>query len=544
METINNGIATFDLIIIAIYFIVVLGIGLWIARKTSTGEDLFLGGRTFGWGIIGLSLFASNISSTTLIGLSGAAYSTGIVDSVYEWLSGIPLIIAAAIFVPLYLKSRITTIPEFLELRFDRRSRLFFSGITIFTSIVVDTAGGLYAGSLVLQLFFPDLILWQTCFVLAIIAGLYTAFGGLKAVVYTDAIQAIVLIIGCSVLTYMMFEKMDFDWGAVIASAPEGHFSVVRDLDHPSLPWTGLLLGVPFLGFWYWTTNQYIVQRVLGAKDIKNARGGVMLAGFLKIIPLFIMVIPGAMAISLLPGLENGDQVLPTAILTILPVGMVGLVLAGLIAAIMSSVDSTLNSASTLVVKDFIDSRGGGAQVQNSVDGSAVARAAGGRLTDKQVVNYGRITTVILMLVAAVWAPMIQNFEGIWVYLQQMFSIIVPPVVVVFLVGVFYKRGNGDGAFWTLLAGTGLGIVLFTLGQLELWPFHFTTNVGMMVAICTLIFIFVSRATVAPQYEQIADLVYRPGLLAADEGATGLADWRVQAVLLVALMGGLLAYFW
>lgn len=544
METINNGIATLDLIVIAVYFIVVLGIGLWIARKTTTGEDLFLGGRTFGWGIIGLSLFASNISSTTLIGLSGAAYSTGIVDSVYEWLSGIPLIVAAAIFVPLYLKSRITTIPEFLELRFDRRSRLFFSGITIFTSIIVDTAGGLYAGSLVLQLFFPDLILWQTCFVLALIAGLYTAFGGLKAVVYTDAIQAIVLIIGCSVLSYMMFEKMDFDWGAVMASAPEGHFSVVRDLDHPTLPWTGLLLGVPFLGFWYWTTNQYIVQRVLGAKDIKNARGGVMLAGFLKIIPLFIMVIPGAMAISLLPGLENGDQVLPTAILTILPVGMVGLVLAGLIAAIMSSVDSTLNSASTLVVKDFIDSRGAGPQVQTQLDGHAITRSAAGRLTEQQVVNYGRITTVILMIVAAVWAPMIQNFSGIWVYLQQMFSIIVPPVVVVFLVGVFYKRGNGDGAFWTLLAGTGLGIVLFLLGQFDLWPFHFTTNVGLMVGISTLIFVVVSRATEAPQYDQIADLVYRPGLLAADEGATGLADWRVQAVLLTALMGGLLVYFW
>jgi SSS family solute:Na+ symporter len=531
LDTINNGIATLDLIVIAIYFIVVLGIGLWIARKTTTGEDLFLGGRTFGWGIIGLSLFASNISSTTLIGLSGAAYSTGIVDSVYEWLSGIPLIVAAAIFIPLYLKSRITTIPEFLELRFDRRSRLFFSGITIFTSIVVDTAGGLYAGSLVLQLFFPDLILWQTCFVLAVIAGLYTAFGGLKAVVYTDAIQAIVLIVGCSVLTYMMFEKMDFDWGAVMASAPEGHFSVVRDLDHPTLPWTGLLLGVPFLGFWYWTTNQYIVQRVLGAKDIKNARGGVMLAGFLKIIPLFIMVIPGAMAISLLPGLENGDQVLPTAILTILPVGMVGLVLAGLIAAIMSSVDSTLNSASTLVVKDFIDSSG------------QQGRGAG-RLTEKQIVNYGRITTVVLMLVAAIWAPMIQNFTGIWTYLQQMFSIIVPPVVVVFLVGVFYKRGNGDGAFWTLLAGTALGVVLFLLGQFDLWPFHFTTNVGMMVGICTLIFIGVSRGTDEPVYEEIADLVYRPGLLAADEGATGLADWRVQAVILTAMMGGLLVYFW
>jgi len=544
LETVSNGIANLDLIVIAVYFVVVLGIGLWIASKTSTGEDLFLGGRTFGWGIIGLSLFASNISTTTLIGLSGAAYSTGIVDSVYEWLSGIPLIIAAAIFVPLYIKSRITTIPEFLELRFDRRSRLFFSAITIFTSIVVDTAGGLYAGSLVLQLFFPGLVLWQTCFVLAFVAGLYTAFGGLKAVVYTDAIQAVVLIIGCSVLTYLMFERMDFDWGAVMASAPEGHFSVVRDLDHPTLPWTGLLLGVPFLGFWYWTTNQYIVQRVLGAKDVKNARGGVMLAGFLKIIPLFIMVIPGAMAISLLPGLENGDQVLPTAILTILPVGMVGLVLAGLIAAIMSSVDSTLNSASTLVVKDFLDSGGGGARVQGTLDGNVSGGSAGGRLTERQVVNYGRLTTVILMVVAALWAPMIQNFSGIWTYLQQMFSIIVPPVVVVFLVGVFYKRGNGAGAFWTLVIGTGLGVLLFVLGQLNVWPYHFTTNVGLMVGVCTFLFVLFSQSTPAQSEAEIGDLVYRPGLLDPEDGATGLADWRVQAVILVMLMGGLLAYFW
>ena len=441
----KSQIATLDIVIIIAYFIVVLGIGLAIARRTKTGEDLFLGGRTFGWGLIGLSLFASNISTSTLIGLSGSAYSTGIVQSVYEWLSGIPLIIAAAIFVPLYLKSRITTIPEFLELRFDRRSRLFFSGITIFTSIVVDTAGGLFAGALVLQIFFPGLVIWQTCLVLALIAGVYTAFGGLKAVVYTDAIQAIILIIGCSVLTYMMFDQLDFNWANVVASAPEGHFSVVRPLDDEGLPWTGLLLGVPFLGFWYWSTNQYIVQRVLGAKDVKNARWGVILAGFLKVIPLFIMVIPGALAISLLPGLEKPDQVLPTAILTILPVGLVGLVLAGLISAIMSSVDSTLNSASTLVVKDFIDA--------GSSASSAVLdeQAGNNKLSEQQVVLYGRITTVVLMLLAAFWAPMIQHFEGVWIYLQQMFSIIVPPVVVIFLVGVFYKRGNGDGAFYTLI---------------------------------------------------------------------------------------------
>lgn len=243
--TMGTAISNIDLTVIAIYFIVVLLIGLVVARSTKTSEDLFLGGRTFGWGLIGLSLFASNISTSTIIGLSGAAYSTGIVQSVYEWMTGIPLIIAALIFIPLYLKSRITTIPEFLELRFDRRSRKFFSVVTIFTSIVVDTAGGLYAGAIVLKAFFPDLVIWQTTLVLALIAGIYTAFGGLKAVVYTDAIQAIILILGCSVLAYMMFEKLDFSWQNIVANAPEGHLSIIRPIDDESLPWPGLICAVP-----------------------------------------------------------------------------------------------------------------------------------------------------------------------------------------------------------------------------------------------------------------------------------------------------------
>jgi len=522
----TTGISNIDIGIIIIYFIVVMGIGIYIARKTETGEDLFLGGRSFGWGLIALSLFASNISSTTLIGLSGAAYSTGIANSVYEWMSGIPLIIAAMIFIPLYLRSQITTIPEFLELRYDNRSRIFFSGVTIFTSIVVDTAGGLYAGALVLQQFFPDLILWQTTLVLAVVAGLYTAFGGLKAVVYTDAIQAVILIFGCSVLTYMLFEKLDFSWDRVLAAAPEGHFSVVRPANDKTLPWTGLLLGVPFLGFWYWSTNQYIVQRVLGARDIRQARWGVVLAGFLKIIPLFIMVIPGAMAISLFPGLSNPDTVFPTAVMEILPVGLVGLVLAGLISAIMSSVDSTLNSASTLIVIDFI-------------------KPGNPNLSEKQIANYGRWTTVILMLVAAAWAPMIQNFEGIWSYLQQMFSIIVPPVVVIFLVGVFYKKGNADGAFWTLLIGTLLGILLFVLGQYDLWHQHYTTNVGIMIAISTIIFLVVSNSTAAPDLKIIEQYTYRKGLI--NEGMEGLPwyqDYRLHMLGLLAVIFWLLMKFW
>ncbi|WP_282159804.1 sodium:solute symporter [Ulvibacterium marinum] len=515
----EGAIHNIDLIIIGVYFIAVMLIGLYVARGTKTGEDLFLGGRTFGWGIIGLSLFASNISTTTIIGLSGAAYSSGIVQSVYEWMTGIPLIIAALIFIPLYLRSRITTIPEFLELRFDRRSRKFFSVVTIFTSIVVDTAGGLYAGAIVLKAFFPDLVIWQTTLVLALVAGIYTAFGGLKAVVYTDAIQAIILIFGCSVLAYLMFEKLDFSWENVLAAAPDGHLSIIRPADDSSLPWPGLILAVPILGFWYWTTNQYIVQRILGARDINNARWGVILASFLKIVPLFIMVIPGTMAIGLFPGLDNADQVFPTAVMNILPVGLIGVVLAGLISAIMSSVDSTLNSASTLLVVDFVKTR--------NPD-----------ITDKETVKYGRMTTLILMAVAAIWAPMIENFGGIWAYLQQMFSIIVPPIAVLFLVGVFYKRGNKEGAYATLIWGTIGGIILFVLGQLGYWPLHYVYNVGIMVVISALLFILVSRATPAPSGEQIELYTYKKDLINAGmENVPWYKDYRYQIVLLLVVIG-------
>lgn len=519
-------ISNIDIAIVISYFVLVLGIGFWIARRTKTGEDLFLGGRSFGWGLIGLSLFASNISSSTIIGLSGAAYTTGIVNSVYEWMSGIPLVIAALIFVPLYLRSRITTIPEYLERRFDRRSQLFFSGVSIFSTIVIETAGALYAGTLVLQAFFPDLNMWVSAIGLACIAGIYTASGGLKAVVYTDAIQAVILIVGCSILTYILFQRVDFDWAQVVATAPEGHFSVVRPLDDEGLPWPGLLMGVPFLGFWYWSTNQYIVQRVLGARDIKQARWGVILAGFLKIIPLFVMVIPGAIALTLYPNLENGDAVFPFLVTNVLPVGLVGLVLAGLISAIMSSVDSALNSSSSLIVIDFI-------------------KPGKKDMTDEDIARYGRITTIVLMVIAALWAPQIQHFKGLWDYLQMMFAIIVPPIAVIFLVGVFYKRGNGDGSFWTLMVGTGIGILLFILGERDLWHLHYTMNVGIAIVISAIVFVVVSLATAPPTAAQIEAYTYRKGLIGEGmEGVPWYLDYRFHMVILLALIGYILMIFW
>ncbi|MEM9835725.1 MAG: sodium:solute symporter [Bacteroidota bacterium] len=523
----TNGISTIDLLIVVGYFALVLGLGFYFARKNKTSEDLFLGGRTFTWGLVGLSLFASNISSSTIIGLSGKAYSTGVVQSVYEWMSGVPLLIAAVVFIPLYLRSRITTIPEFLELRYDARSRNYFSALTIIMSVVVEMSGGLYAGALVLKTFFPDLVIWQTTLLLAAVAGVYTAAGGLRAVVITDALQAIILIVGCTILTYLLFERVDFDWARVVASVPEGHLSMVRPADDPDLPWTGLLLGVPFLGFWYWSTNQFIVQRVLGSKDIKHARWGVMLAGFLKVVPLFIMVIPGVIAITALTGpIEDPDMVFPTAMKEILPVGLTGLVLAGLISAIMSSVDSTLNSSSTLVVIDFVKPR--------------LPQA-----TDAQIARYGRITTLILTVIAAVWAPQIANFQSLWDYLQLMFSIVVPPIAVIFLLGVFYKRGNRHGAFYTLYVGTAISLVLVLLSQNGYVGTHYTTNVGIMVAISSIIYVVASNMTPAPAPEKIENYTYRPELVSDGmEGLPWYQDYRFHAVLLVLLMAAILIYFW
>ena len=520
-----SGISDLDLMIIVGYFLIVLAIGILVGLKTKTEDDLFLGGRSLTWGVIGFSLFASNISSTTLIGLSGAAYSAGIAVSNYEWLSGLPLIIMAAIFIPVYLKARITTVPEFLELRYDVRSRKIFSLVTIIISVFVDMAGGLYAGAVVIKVFFPGIELWHTTLVLAVVAAVYTAFGGLKAVVYTDIIQALILIVGCSVLSYLLFSQHGFSWQSVSSSLPEGRLSVIRPLDDPMLPWLGTAVGVPLLGFWYWVTNQYVTQRVLAAKNINHARWGAILGGFLKILPLFIMVLPGAMAVSLIPDIANSDMVFPTLVKEVLPIGVVGIVLAGLISAIMSTVDSTLNSASTLIVMDWLKPHKPG-------------------LTSQQTARIGRITMVVIMAIAAVWAPLIGNFGGLWSYLQQIFAIIVPPVAVLFLLGMFYKRANGTAAFMTLIGGISLGIVFFLLRQNGTADIHFSVAVGIMFVVSSVLFIGSSFFGEPTDLKRVESLIYRPGLIDSHHEGSFLKDYRFQCLLLALSMGLVLIFFW
>jgi SSS family solute:Na+ symporter len=410
-----------DLAMVAVYAVFIVAIGIYFGRKHEDAEQYFLAGRRMIWPVIGISLYASNMGSTALVGLSGDAYSTGISVFNYEWMAAVVLVFFAIFFAPFYIKTRVYTMPEFLERRFDARSRYYFSGLTLFGNIVIDTAGHLYAGGLVLMLIFPDIPLSQTILILALLAGTYTILGGLAAVMFTDVIQTGLLLIGTFIVAGVAFAKVG-GWEAVTAVTPPEMLSLVRPMDDPAVPWLGLITGVPLLGFYFWCTNQFMVQRTLSAKNVNHARWGALLAAALKV----------PFARVLYPNLANPDMVYPTMMYDMLPMGLRGLILTGLIAALMSSIDSTLNSASTLVTMDFVHKWKSG-------------------LDQKQLMRVGRVATAIFMVLAAVWAPQIQNFGSLFKYLQSVLAYISPPIVAVFLLGVFWRRANASGAFLSLL---------------------------------------------------------------------------------------------
>ena len=514
-----DRLTTLDLLVVAGYGLMILVIGVMTARRTHSGDDLFLAGRRLGWVPIGLSLFASNISSTTLIGLAGAAYTWGIAVANYEWMAAPILVLMALVFAPLYLNARIGTVPEYLERRFDWRSRRYFSALTLVSNIIVDTAGTLFAGALVLTAFVPGLDLFTAALLLAAIAALYTAAGGLAAVVYTDVVQAILLLIGAALVTVLSFARIDFDWSAVVAATPPEQRSLFLPLSDPNLPWLGVLVGVPVLGFYFWCTNQFIVQRVLGARSLADARAGALFAGLLKLPVLFIMVLPGVIAVMILPPLENPDQVFPTLISELLPAGLSGLILAALLAALMSSVDSTLNSASALLTLDFIKPLHPG-------------------LRPRQLAWMGRGAIVLFMLLAAAIAPLIGQFQGLFHYLQTALSYLVPPVVVVFLFGAFWKRPDAVSALATLIGGHLLSALLFLLWLSGLLTLHFTLVAGLSFAASALILILTTLlrpAGIAPA----AGTVWRPAMMIPEvsqgQRCSRWTDYRLQALVLLLL---------
>ena len=435
--------------------------------------------------------------------------------------------------------------PEFLERRFDERSRYWFSGITILGNIIIDVAAALYAGALVIEIIFPEVPMWQSVSILALLAGLYTVAGGLAAVVYTDAIQAVLLLIGSTLISVIAFTKLGAldpalsAWDVVTRDTPPEMLSVIRPATDPVMPWPGLLTGVFLLGFYFWTNNQFMAQRVLGAKSVNHGRWGAIFAGFLKLPIIFIMVLPGTFARTLYPGLENPDLAFPTMMFDLLPIGVRGLIMVALVAAIMSSVDSTLNSASTLVTMDFV-------------------KKLRPNASKSTLVWTGRITTFIFMVFAALWAPQVVKFPSIWQYLQQVLAYIAPPVVACFVLGIFWRRANRHGAFFGLAGGHIAALLLFIIGELRgafilqsgpLNPdqlarvaegvpvLHFLYLPPILFAISALILIVVSLATEPPKEEQVSELTMSRKFLrdqAAElEGVVWYKNYRVLSLILL-----------
>jgi len=522
-------IAPIDWAVIIIYIVATLFIGYWVGRNTKDSEDYFLAGRTLLWPLVGFSLYASNMSGSSFVGLAGEGYARGIAVYNYEWAATVILIFFVFFILPFYLRAKVYTMPQFLETRFDRRSRVMFSGFTVFANMFIDAAAGLYAGGIVIQMLYPEAPIWIPIAILGVLAGIYTIFGGLSAVVITDTIQAVILIIGSVVIAFLAFAQLD-SWDQLVNAAPEGGMNLIQPADDDFLPWPGLFTGVFIIGFYFWATNQFIVQRTLGAKDLNHGRWGALFAGLLKLPVLFLMVLPGTIAIVLYPELPNPDLVFPTLTFDLLPVGIRGFIIAAMIAAIMSSIDSTLNSASTLVTMDFV-------------------KHYKPEISQKALVNIGRLVTFLFMVFAVLWAPQIIQFETLWTYLQSILAYITPPVVVCFIMGIFWKRANRHGAFYSLAIGIPLGITGFFANEIfGMMDIHFLYACFVLLLINGGIMISVSMNTEAPDPDVVEQYTWSKKMYDAEtkdlEGLEWWKNYRYQSIVILGITAAIVGYFW
>ncbi len=522
-------VSAIDLVVLVVWIIATRGLALWLVRGKSEDTDgFFLGGRNFIWPLIGFSLFATNMSGASFVGMAGAGYGNGISVYSYEWMAAVILVVFVIFLLPFYLKSGVFTMPEFLERRFDRRSRYAFAGLLVFLSIFLDCAGALYAGGLVVQTVWPAVPLWVGVLVLALLAGVLSITGGLGAVVISDTIQGTMLIIG-GIIVFIAAILAVPSWEAVEAVAPAGALSIVQPLDDPFLPWPGLF-GVLIIGMYFWSTNQLIVQRALGAKTLDHGRWGALFAGLLKLPPLFIMVLPGVLAIQLYPNLKTPDLAFPTLVFDLLPIGLRGVILAALVAAITSTVDSILNSASTLVTMDFV-------------------RPMRPKTTDKQLVMIGRAVTAVVMCVGIAWAPQIVRFPSLWTYFQSILAYAVPPVVSIFLLGILWRRSTPAAAFWTFVIGLGVGLVGFVLIEIQgLLDLHFLYAACALFGLGIVMMVVISLMTASKEGEDVDNLVWRVQLWRDETrelaGKPVWQNYRYQSVGLLAITAAIVVWWW
>ncbi len=504
----HKGLEPLDIGIIVVYFIIIFAIGLYFARQERTSADYFLASRSVGWFAIGASLFVSNISTEHFIGLAGSGASSGLAVGHFEWLACLMVLLLGWVFVPFYLRSNVFTMPEFLERRFNRSCAVYLAAISILAYIFTKISVHLYAAAVVLD----KVVGWDpmtAALILVVVTGIYTIAGGLAAVIYTDLVQTIILIIGAVILTLIGMDKVG-GWAGLRAAVPSSYFHMIRPMSDPDFPWTGIFLGAPILGIWYWCTDQVIVQRVLSAKDEGNAKAGAIFAGFLKILPVFILVLPGLIAFALYRdqfkiqngAVMNGDIAYPMLIINLLPAGLVGVMIAALMAALMGAMSSVFNSASTLVTLDFYKKIHPGAN-------------------ETQLVNFGRIATGILVVLGLAWVPFIHLISAqLFLYLQAVQAYVSPPIAVCFIFGIAWPRMNGQGAISSLLTGFVLGSARFIFEVMDkshhfgspairaLLAPNFLHYAIFMFVVCTAVIIAVSLMTPAPSREKLAGLTF------------------------------------
>jgi SSS family solute:Na+ symporter len=562
-----------DWLTIALYFSILAGVAFWVVRKRKdTAADYFLAGRNLGWWIIGASIFASNIGSEHIVGLAGSGAKDGVALAHYE-LHAWCLLVLAWVFVPFYARSLVFTMPEFLERRFSVHSRYVLSIVSLITFIVSKIAVGIFAGGVVFKTLLPDMHLnlagleldsfWIGSLLVIALTGLYTALGGMRAVAYNDAVQVVVLILGSALLTVYGLVQLGgwgelkrlcgsdmFNlWKPLIPAGMEGTWAPVKEPHriawyfNDQFPWLGMAICAPVIGLWYWCTDQYIVQRALGAPNEQVARRGSIFASFLKLFPVYLFIIPGLICFALaksgkIPGLASiydsqtgqataeAQGAFPLLVQHLLPPGLRGIVVAGLLSALMGSLAGVFNACSTLFTVD----------IYNKLRPAA---------SQHEIVRMGRIATITMVLIAMAWIPVVRGAHGLYNYLQSVQGYLAPPIFVVFFFGVFWKRLNAQGCLWAMVIGFLIGLfrMLVDTPASLFKDFHYPegsflwviNNINfqyfsiLITIVSALVMVAVSYLSAAPEYGRIQSLTYATAT--EQDRARTRASWSGREVL-------------
>lgn len=531
-----SGFQTLDWVVIGAYFVVLLGLAIWvITRKQKNTEDYFLAGRNIGWFIVGASIFASNIGSEHVVGLAGAGAGGKIPMLIYElhaWL----VITLGWVFLPFYIRSGVFTMPEFLERRFNANTRWFLSIFSLVAYVLTKVSVTVYAGGIVISTLL-GIDFWFGALATVLLTGFYTVLGGMRAVVYTEALQTVVLVLGAATVTIIGLNAVG-GWSGMRESLEPGYLDMWRPLSDPEFPWLSLVITSTIVGTWYWCTDQYIVQRALAARNITQGRRGTIFGGLLKLLPVFLFLVPGIVALALKNkgelAWDSPDQAFTSLLMSnLMPAGLKGLVAAGLLAALMSSLASVFNSCSTLFTVD-------------------IYKKLRPDTPEVKLLGVGRIATTIVVVLGIAWIPVMANISGVlYEYLQSVQSYIAPPITAVFLLGIFSKRINSTGAMATLISGLVVAAVrlVLELGRDALNPDGLLFAIGDMnfLSFAAWFFLFsvvvcigVSLATPAPSLEQIQGLTF--GTLSAEQKAENRLSYNIWDIVFSLIVLGIVAW--